>query len=175
MKHLLISACIAIVTVGCASHKKLVTETHSATDSVAKSAHLRVTTRTIDTVAKSKPDSLRAAFAITGYVPPSLPTIAGKPFEQWTFASGALTVTATLDKATGKVDLQANTKPQEVPVQLHEMTVEADTRETTKKTEADDYHKAVEPKTNWTWKGVAITLSLLLLAIIIYLVKRFFP
>lgn len=163
MKHLIIAACIALLTVGCASHKKLVTETHFATDSVAKSAHLRVTTRTIDTVAKSKPDSLSGSFAITGYVPPSLPTIAGKPTQQWTFASGALSVTATLDKATGTIDLQANAKPQEVPVQLHETTIEAGTHEAAKTTEQDGYHKEVTPQTNWTLIGIVAVIVFLLL------------
>jgi hypothetical protein len=168
MKHLLIAACIALLTVGCASHKKTITETHSATDSVAKSAHLRVTTRTIDTVAKSKPDSLSGSFAITGYVPPSLLTIAGKPFEQWTFASGALTVTATLNKATGKVDLQANTKPQDVPVHLHETTIEADTHEAAVKKENDTYDKKVQ-RTNWTlWLWAVFIVLAIALALAVW-------
>jgi len=163
MKQLILPIVAALLLSGCASHKKLIDKTHSATDSVVKSAHLRVTTRTIDTVAKSKPDSLRAAITIPDYVPPSLPTIAGKPTQQWTFASGALSVTATLDKATGTIDLQANAKPQEVPVQLHETTIEAGTHEAAKTTEQDGYHKEVTPQPNWTLIGIVAVIVFLLL------------
>lgn len=174
MKHLIIAAAVALLSVSCASHKKLIDKTHSATDSVVKSAHLTVTTRTIDTVAKSKPDSLRAAITIPGYVPPSLPTIAGKPTQQWTFASGALSVTATLDKATGTIDLQANAKAQDVPVQLHETTIDAGTHEAAKTTEQDTSHKEVTPQANWTliWIVGVIIFLLLLFAYIWFRVRR---
>ncbi len=182
MKRITILWAIGAITLltACGSTRKATTETIAKTDSTAKTAEkissVRVTTRSVDTVAKSKPDSLRGAFSIPNYVPPSLPTIAGNPFEKWVYTDGSLSVTATLDKRTGKIDLQANSAPQDVPVKVNETTVEATNHErateTKVATKTEDKQTAIVRNNKPLWLELLDLWPLLVLIAVVIIFRK---
>ena len=118
---------LSLALTSCRSVQKASTEDKRSSDSLAAHttalSEVKTTKETVDTVLTVKPDSLKGSAQLT-------PPDQSKPdtSQVHELESDDIAVKATYNPRTGKLDIEARTKPKTIPVKFNRETNESRTR-----------------------------------------------
>jgi hypothetical protein len=124
MKHFIIPSLLCILLASCSTVQKTSSQDKRSSDSLAAhtaaQSELKTTKETVDTVLTVKPDTLKGGAQIT-------PPDQSKPDKPQVheLESNNIAVKATYNPRTGKLDIEARTKPKKIPVKINREITEA--------------------------------------------------